>query len=474
MKFCPECGNELVGTEKFCPECGTNLKSQKYQKNMNLEEENQKFNEFDNQNNGDNAISVNAGQKTEKPTKKIIIEDKTDIPTNFEDNDQYIDITHKTEEKPITKRIEIVDDNEIHINKVHESEEAEEETLKSFIIDNISNQKFNVENEPNNWKKTLNKGFKLLYKETEKQINDFDYDKFKEDIETKTRSFEMNIKKRKSSNKNITSSETLDKLELTDQIIYDLVGGDLPSASRKSFFSKMSHYGINSTSLLSTRKYVIKTIKEEVVNNELEPTEEAIDTRINEILSEKGKGISSKFVDNNPELKELIKEKAHRGYAIPLTKELYNVPKDEIIEEIDRKIELRKESLDELTQEKIKTGFYIDIDRNPGELISGVFASDYGELAKGAVVAGVVNETFKQAFKWNKIKVLVLDDGFLFDETYIGFNQLVGFKYLGESFRDDGLKLRLIFKNSQNCTIKLTEDGDIILNIFSIFGLREL
>lgn len=71
-----------------------------------------------------------------------------------------------------------------------------------------------------------------------------------------------------------------------EKILDELVGGLMPTQTRRTFFRRMANKGIKATRQEKVRINVLKTIKKEVENNELEPTRDAIDQRIDEILDE--------------------------------------------------------------------------------------------------------------------------------------------------------------------------------------------
>ena len=70
------------------------------------------------------------------------------------------------------------------------------------------------------------------------------------------------------------------------KILDETVGGLLPTRVRVAFFNRMTSKGIKARNQEKVRMKVLKTIKNEVENNELDPTLEAINQRIEEILNE--------------------------------------------------------------------------------------------------------------------------------------------------------------------------------------------
>ena len=72
----------------------------------------------------------------------------------------------------------------------------------------------------------------------------------------------------------------------TERILDKLIGGVFTSfSSREKFFQRMGRAGVPPLKMDITRSKIIKTIKTEVKNNQLEPTEENIDKRIGELLN---------------------------------------------------------------------------------------------------------------------------------------------------------------------------------------------
>ena len=98
---------------------------------------------------------------------------------------------------------------------------------------------------------------------------------------------------------NNTSKEQKEKKKQAEKILDNLVGGLMPTRTRIAFFNRMSAKGIKPTQQEKVRIKITKTIKNEVENNELEPTTEAINQRIEEILNE----------NSNPQVLEKRKEK---------------------------------------------------------------------------------------------------------------------------------------------------------------------
>lgn len=98
---------------------------------------------------------------------------------------------------------------------------------------------------------------------------------------------------------NKDDNEEKQKLKKAEKILKEEVGGLMPTSARRKFFSRMMDKGIIGIKQEKVRREVLKTIKKEVVNNELEPTGEEINKRIEQILNE----------NSNPEVIEQWKEK---------------------------------------------------------------------------------------------------------------------------------------------------------------------
>ena len=82
------------------------------------------------------------------------------------------------------------------------------------------------------------------------------------------------------------NNEQKQKKKQAEKILNKTVGGLMPTATRLAFFKRMSAKGIKATQQEKVRLTVLKTIKSEVENNELDPTYEAINQRIEQILNE--------------------------------------------------------------------------------------------------------------------------------------------------------------------------------------------
>ena len=85
---------------------------------------------------------------------------------------------------------------------------------------------------------------------------------------------------------NSGSNEQKQKKKQAEKILDKKVGGLMPTAARRAFFKRMTIKGIKATRQEWVRGQVLKTIKDEVEYGELEPTEEAIDRRIEQIINE--------------------------------------------------------------------------------------------------------------------------------------------------------------------------------------------
>ena len=99
------------------------------------------------------------------------------------------------------------------------------------------------------------------------------------------------------------NNEQKQKKKHAEKILNKTVGGLMPTATRLAFFKRMSAKGIKVTQQEKVRLTVLKTIKSEVENNELEPTYEAINQRIEQILNE----------NSNPHVLEKRRENYEAG-----------------------------------------------------------------------------------------------------------------------------------------------------------------
>lgn len=84
----------------------------------------------------------------------------------------------------------------------------------------------------------------------------------------------------------IDSKEQKQKKKQAEKILDKTVGGLMPTSTRRAFFKRMVAKGIKPSQQEKVRLKVLKTIKNEVENNELEPTTEDINRRIEQILNE--------------------------------------------------------------------------------------------------------------------------------------------------------------------------------------------
>lgn len=85
---------------------------------------------------------------------------------------------------------------------------------------------------------------------------------------------------------NSGNDEQKQKKKQAEKILDQTVGGLMPSSTRMVFFKRMNDAGIKARHQERVRSKVLKTIKKEVENNQLEPTTEAINARIEQILVE--------------------------------------------------------------------------------------------------------------------------------------------------------------------------------------------
>ncbi len=98
---------------------------------------------------------------------------------------------------------------------------------------------------------------------------------------------------------NSGNNEKKQRKKQAEKILDKTVGGLMPSSTRIAFFQRMGAKGIKASKQEKVRFKVLKTIKNEVENYELEPTTEAINQRIDQILNE----------NSNPEVLEKRREK---------------------------------------------------------------------------------------------------------------------------------------------------------------------
>ena len=98
--------------------------------------------------------------------------------------------------------------------------------------------------------------------------------------------FIKNIKYNLYREKETENNEQKQKKKQVEKILDELVGGMMPTRTRIDFFARMSGKGIKGRHQERVRSKVLKTIKNEVENDELEPTTEAINQRIEQILTE--------------------------------------------------------------------------------------------------------------------------------------------------------------------------------------------
>ena len=82
------------------------------------------------------------------------------------------------------------------------------------------------------------------------------------------------------------SKEQKERKKQAEKILDELVGGLMPTRARLKFFNRMTAKGIKARHQEKVRLTVLKTIKNEVENYELEPTMDAINQRIDQIIIE--------------------------------------------------------------------------------------------------------------------------------------------------------------------------------------------
>lgn len=85
---------------------------------------------------------------------------------------------------------------------------------------------------------------------------------------------------------NSGNDEQKQRVKQAEKVLDELVGGMMPTSARRTFFKRMDEKAIKARNQEKVRSKVLKTIKDEVKNNELEPTRQAIDQRIEQILNE--------------------------------------------------------------------------------------------------------------------------------------------------------------------------------------------
>lgn len=96
------------------------------------------------------------------------------------------------------------------------------------------------------------------------------------------------------------------KKKQADKILNDLVGGMMPTSARRKFYKRMTDKGITGLPMEKARSNVLKTIKSEVENDKLEPTTEAIDQRIDEILDEHAENLVAEREVQDAKVKENV------------------------------------------------------------------------------------------------------------------------------------------------------------------------
>ena len=117
------------------------------------------------------------------------------------------------------------------------------------------------------------------------------------------------------------NNEQKQKRKQAEKILDDLVGGLMPTRTRIAFFQRMTSKGIKGTKQEKVRSKVLKTIKNEVEYNQLEPTTEAINQRIEQILNEYS---NLDDFSNKTENKMLIKTREiEEKFGVDLTNKLW-------------------------------------------------------------------------------------------------------------------------------------------------------
>lgn len=103
------------------------------------------------------------------------------------------------------------------------------------------------------------------------------------------------------------NNEQKQKKKQAEKILDELVGGLMPTSTRIAFFQRMGTKGIKARHQEKVRSKVLKTIKNEVENNQLEPTMEAINQRIEQILNE---NVDQDVLEKRRERYEVATQKA--------------------------------------------------------------------------------------------------------------------------------------------------------------------
>lgn len=107
------------------------------------------------------------------------------------------------------------------------------------------------------------------------------------------------------------SNEQKERKKQAEKILDEIVGGLMPTRTRINFFNRMNTKGIKPRHQEKVRLTVLKTIKKEVENYELEPTMDAINQRIDQIIID---NVDPKVIEKrenaiqNAESKKIIKK----------------------------------------------------------------------------------------------------------------------------------------------------------------------
>ncbi|WP_407375987.1 zinc-ribbon domain-containing protein [Methanobrevibacter sp.] len=115
---------------------------------------------------------------------------------------------------------------------------------------------------------------------------------------------------------NSGNKEQKQKKKQAEKILDEIVGGLMPTRTRLAFFSRMTAKGIKPRQQEKVRLTVLKTVKSEVENNELEPTLEDINQRIEQILNENS---DQEVLEKRRENHEMAVQKAKNKKIIKKT-----------------------------------------------------------------------------------------------------------------------------------------------------------
>lgn len=126
---------------------------------------------------------------------------------------------------------------------------------------------------------------------------------------------------------NSGNNEQKQRKKQAEKILDETVGGLMPSSTRMAFFARMNSKGIKASRQEKVRMKVLKIIKKEVENYDLEPTADAINQRIEQILNEnidtavieKRIRKQKEAVERQDTKKSQMKEKIEEKFDLDLT-----------------------------------------------------------------------------------------------------------------------------------------------------------